>query len=494
MKRQQEKHKKLIEKFLEEVEDQILMPPQHNSSIIIQASGWNASKYFSPYFSNKLKLPVLVLSNKEEGVMHYPFSKLMEMGKEFFIKNWKDRSLLKERIDLFEKFSKITNKIYSKFDYKFINKKDLKDLLPEIKESYEATIKLNASSAFSFYFDRKMYDSLIQELNIKINEKNLDLVWELGIDPPINSFEKTRQIDALTIISKKEDVSKIAEKLQYFGATYGHIKSLEDFEREFKEEYKEYIKNPKRAIKAVSQNKLETDKKIKEFYNKTKNLNQDEKKLIQYMNKIIELRDKRKDIIAKMTLVYFRALECLFTKYNLPKELIYFYRFDELLKGEEYFKIKIKELPKRKDGYCCLAHYNGEIEESYDFNKNKEIMKDYYMSKVKKSDKIKGQPAYPGKIHGKVKIIMNKKSFSNLKKGDILVTGMTRPEFIPLMKLASAIITDEGGVTCHAAIVAREMKKPCIIGTKNATQVLKDGMEVEVDANKGIVRILKRKV
>jgi pyruvate,water dikinase len=68
---------------------------------------------------------------------------------------------------------------------------------------------------------------------------------------------------------------------------------------------------------------------------------------------------------------------------------------------------------------------------------------------------------------------------------------MTRPEFVPLMKKAIAIVTDEGGITCHAAIVSRELKKPCIIGTKVATQVLKDGDMVEVDANSGIVRILK---
>ncbi len=70
---------------------------------------------------------------------------------------------------------------------------------------------------------------------------------------------------------------------------------------------------------------------------------------------------------------------------------------------------------------------------------------------------------------------------------------MTTPEMVPVMKRAAAFVTDEGGITCHAAIVSREMKKPCIIGTKIATKVLKDGDLVEVDANRGIVRILERK-
>lgn len=69
---------------------------------------------------------------------------------------------------------------------------------------------------------------------------------------------------------------------------------------------------------------------------------------------------------------------------------------------------------------------------------------------------------------------------------------MTTPDFVPIMKRASAFVTDEGGITCHAAIVSREMKKPCIIGTKIATQVLKDGDLVEVDADKGVVKILEK--
>jgi pyruvate,water dikinase len=76
------------------------------------------------------------------------------------------------------------------------------------------------------------------------------------------------------------------------------------------------------------------------------------------------------------------------------------------------------------------------------------------------------------------------------KKDYILVTPMTRPEVVPFLKDAKGIVTDEGGITCHAAIVSRELKIPCIIGTKNATKVLKDGMEIEIDADKGVIKQL----
>ena len=78
-----------------------------------------------------------------------------------------------------------------------------------------------------------------------------------------------------------------------------------------------------------------------------------------------------------------------------------------------------------------------------------------------------------------------------MKKGDILVAGMTSPEFIVVMRKARAVITDQGGMTAHAAIVPRELRIPCLVGTKIATQVLQDGDLVEVDADRGIVKKLK---
>lgn len=109
-------------------------------------------------------------------------------------------------------------------------------------------------------------------------------------------------------------------------------------------------------------------------------------------------------------------------------------------------------------------------------------------------DFFRGSTASSGKAIGKVKIIIDaRREGGKFKKGEILVTATTKPEFVPLMKLSVAIITDEGGIVSHAAILARELKKPCVIGTKIATKVLKDGDLVELDADKGVVTILKKK-
>jgi pyruvate, water dikinase len=100
---------------------------------------------------------------------------------------------------------------------------------------------------------------------------------------------------------------------------------------------------------------------------------------------------------------------------------------------------------------------------------------------------IKGETASRGVYSGRVRLIKDASELNKIQNGDILVTMMTTPDMVPAMQKAGAIVTDEGGMTCHAAIVSREMGIPCIVGTEHATEVLKDGQEITVNATHGIV-------
>ncbi|MEM2954570.1 MAG: phosphoenolpyruvate synthase [Candidatus Nanoarchaeia archaeon] len=100
---------------------------------------------------------------------------------------------------------------------------------------------------------------------------------------------------------------------------------------------------------------------------------------------------------------------------------------------------------------------------------------------------LKGLGASPGIVSGPVRIIFSMAELNKIQKGDILVTTMTTPDFVPAMQKANAIITDHGGMTAHAAIVSREMGKPCVVGTKTATKNLKDGEIVTVDGDRGLI-------
>ncbi len=113
--------------------------------------------------------------------------------------------------------------------------------------------------------------------------------------------------------------------------------------------------------------------------------------------------------------------------------------------------------------------------------------KEVKMEKENLVQLVKGLPASPGLGRGVVKNILDLVDISQVDEGDILVTGMTNPDMVPAMRKAAAVVTDEGGRTCHAAIVSRELGIPCIVGSKDATKVLQDGMFVTVDATRGVV-------
>ena len=125
--------------------------------------------------------------------------------------------------------------------------------------------------------------------------------------------------------------------------------------------------------------------------------------------------------------------------------------------------------------------------------RNKEEGKKVETAKITTDRKViaKGLPASPGLISGRVHVILDPSRIDEFKDGEILVTEMTAPDWVPAMKKAKAIVTDSGGMTCHASIVSRELGIPCIVGTKSrgeaATTAIKDGMDVTVDATNGVV-------
>ncbi len=100
---------------------------------------------------------------------------------------------------------------------------------------------------------------------------------------------------------------------------------------------------------------------------------------------------------------------------------------------------------------------------------------------------VKGLPASPGQAVGIVRLVTSRHDLAKVQQGDVLVAHMTSPDYVPVMKRSAGIITDAGGMTCHAAIIARELGIPCIVGTGNATTELKTGLEVTLDASTGLV-------
>ena len=157
--------------------------------------------------------------------------------------------------------------------------------------------------------------------------------------------------------------------------------------------------------------------------------------------------------------------------------------------------LKTKKLPPEKilkKRYKCSALLFKKGKSSFLFDeKVKKIEKQIFDTLHDNKNDIKGSIAYTGIATGIARIVLDPHKPGKFNNGDILVTGMTRPEFLPLVQKASAIVTDAGGVLCHAAIIARELKKPCIVGTEIATKLIKGGQTIRVDAENGVISVIK---
>jgi len=139
----------------------------------------------------------------------------------------------------------------------------------------------------------------------------------------------------------------------------------------------------------------------------------------------------------------------------------------------------------------CIHYFDGSESHYVTGIEVDSFMHDIVKQKKVDVERLYGRVANPGKVEGIARVLFTKDDFLKFKKGDILVAPCTRPEFLPIMEKAAAILTDEGGITSHAAIISRELGKPCIIGLQHATDDIKDGMHLLVNANHGIVEIKK---
>jgi pyruvate,water dikinase len=157
--------------------------------------------------------------------------------------------------------------------------------------------------------------------------------------------------------------------------------------------------------------------------------------------------------------------------------------------------ISKEEIRNRKEAFLFyvqngnLNFYSGEKAFT---EKEKLVPKEYF-----NLDEVRGIVACRGKVRGRVILFTwleedLARKMEKMKKGDILVAGQTRPFLMPAIRKAGGIVVDDGGITSHASIISRELKIPCVIGTKVATKVFKDGDLVEVDANKGVVKKILR--
>lgn len=415
--------------------------------------------------------------------------------------------------DVFQEFqSKITNEIlknkdYSKelenrmiewFDdyYSFVKSvidKDINNLsIPETIEILKEYLEKSfATIPPAWAFDligwsfTKILDDKLKEIN-QFSQENAIVLSSYGL---MTIFTKER-IAFLEMLKENKDTNNFTLKLKehyeewnYIGmeSPLGEPFSLEYFEKLAREYTKEKIDEELLSIIRKQEQEL------KDYNNLVNRINPSNELLdiIDVLRTWVYHKNYERILIHKYVLLGIELLSKLCKRLEIPKgdeiwltvdELIeFYYNKQELLEAIEQ---------RKKEGYTIRIVNSIIVLEKYTPEE----------SKQEKTEELTGLVASKGEVKGIVRIITELKTQSSeFKAGEILVTNMTTPDYLPLMKKAKAVVTNEGTILCHAAIVSRELGIPCVVGVKNATQILKNGDNIEIKNNKGVGLIEKIK-
>lgn len=315
-------------------------------------------------------------------------------------------------------------------------------------------------------------------------------------------------LDLLRIAKKYKNNERIDELIDEHIKKYSWIKGPLEMENMVYDK-DDYIQ---RILNLVEDN---IDEKIDNIINVRKNIEQDYINILEQYNfniRIIKLIKAIRDFIFLRTYttefsdhLFFigrtTILKEISNRINIQlSDLI-------MLEDKEIFEIldndgKISDdiiniLNQRKVGFAIIW-LNGNIQKVFGCESiiiQEQILKQFKISTsndITENKKIVGNIANKGKVQGIAKVLNNYNDIYKVNRGDIIVASMTTPDLISAMEKASGFITDEGGITCHAAILSREFDVPCVVGTIDATKKIHDGDLIELDANMGIINILKK--
>lgn len=217
---------------------------------------------------------------------------------------------------------------------------------------------------------------------------------------------------------------------------------------------------------------------------------EEDQKLLSFFRQMNEINEARKAAMSKALLLSYPLFQEIAARLKSDVVSVRQLTGEELLQALKRGSLNesdVTTISQRLEAY--VFHSEADTIHIHQGEGAQRFIKDTFPP-VADTKELRGTVASPGRAQGRVRLILSENQIEHLVEGEVLVTSMTDPDMVPAMKKAAAIVTDEGGITCHAAIVSRELGKPCVIGTKIGTKVLKDGDLVEVDATKGIVKKL----
>lgn len=424
------------------------------------------------------------------------FNKAAEFAADKLLNDHKWRSSIYKKIDFYtEKYfaagEKLRKMPFSDMSNKHIIKV-LKEIIPLQQNHHVYSIIVNGPVIDARnHLSNKIHDELKQ----RIGQSNLEKYWSTLTLVTEMSTRQKKDYEIALLAEKAGKIPKkeIDKKIKGLYERYCWLDYLYQGPPASFEQYK------KELGAAVQHNtnlslpgQLDGTKKQQQELMSKLGFDDKARFLVELAQTVIRQKSYRKDVQYHGMYCYEPLFRELAKRNNTDWKT-----FASLFPWEiEHFILKnrssISELEQRKEYSCFIVNKDRiEIklgEEAREFSKTLNL--DEQLLDLKEA---KGICAYLGKTTGRVKIIHSPEEMDKLNHGDILVSQATSPDLLPAMEKAAAFVTNTGGLICHAAITSRELKVPCIVGTGNATQIFRDGDFVEVDAEKGIVRLLERR-
>lgn len=451
------------------------------------------------YFHGKNFGRTLVVN--EDGVMNWYASVkgISEVGKKVHEMLDKDLLLVKKMRKKFEmrapEILAISKKIKS-FNLSKLSNIEIWKLVSEYLKLYENVYVLSEPVvlALNDYLSEYLRNYL---MTICPDRKKVSQVYNVLVSPIEKSFVKKEEEEFLNLALKVSQgkIKNVKKAIKNHTLKYGWI-PFDYGVYLWDEEYFSKILNRIIEEGNISE-KIQLSKKYsrdlpfsQEHYVKSLNIDTKHQKLFGAMRDGAYLLDYKKEVFTQTHVIFREVLEEISRRLSTPRVLIQYCRPEEIKNG--LLKNRFLSLNKLEQRYKLSL--TGWSKDKIQFIEGKEglmFLQKYLKQDGVKLTKIDGVIASAGRYIGPVKILKSSSEINRVVKGDIIVTAMTSPEYVPAMRLAGAVITDEGGIMCHAAIVSRELGIPCVIGTKIATKLLKEGEIVEVNANHNSVKILK---
>ena len=396
------------------------------------------------------------------------------------------------------------SKKFDKIDFKKLSDKELKRQFVSYVETYLKSVTSSSIiDGFALGTDELIQTEIRNFLKTIGKEETQYQCFTTLTAPITQSFINEAEISLLRVadlVKNGKDYQKALaiHTKNYFWTKNNYNSAYVLTEEDFMKEIEAMIKGTgegvdfKKEIERIKSTPIKSQKE-KEKLIRQINLPKYIRNLLTISEDFTYWQDERKKKTFLMTHCGFRFLQEIARRTDYETEELKYFVYPELVALLDSKKtVSRTEAQARKRG--CLFYHKGDKYEVVMGVEAEKFKKEIFDKELETEvNDFRGMPASRGRVRGKVKIVMSVKELDKIEPGDILVAVMTRPDYIAGIKRAAAIVTNEGGVTCHAAIVSRELGIPCVIGTKIATRVLKDGDEVEVNANHGVVTVVKRK-